>query len=119
LPDLAESSMPPSNQPWSLKVESAGNQTNIRLEGDNIYFDEETTAAVRQQLFALLESLPPGDMFLDFANVSFLTSNTLAMLLSLRKKWESLGGQLFLKGLNSEVFEVFRITRLDNVFDFR
>jgi anti-anti-sigma factor len=111
--------MPPSNQPWSLKVETAGNQTNIRLVGENIYFDEETTAEARRQLFALLDSLPPGDMFLDFTNVSFLTSNTLAMLLSLRKKWESLGGQLFLKGLNSEVFEVFRITRLDNVFDFR
>ena len=111
--------MPPSDTPWSLKVETTGDQTDIRFDCDSIYFDEETTAAVRQQLFALLEKLPPGNLILDFANVSFLTSNTLAMLLSLRKKWVALGGQLFLKSLNPEVFDVFRITRLDNVFDFR
>ncbi len=111
--------MPPSDNPRSLKVESTGDQTNIRFAGENIYFDEETTASVRQQLFALLEKLPPGNLFLDFANVSFLMSNTLAMLLSLRKKWLGLGGKLFLKNLNPEVFEVFRMTRLDNVFEFR
>ena len=106
-------------KPWSLKVETTGDQTKVRFEGASIYFDEETSAAAREQLFALLEKLPPGDLFLDFANVSFLTSNTLAMLLSLRKKWVGLGGQLLLTNLNPEVFEVFRITRLDNVFDFR
>ena len=111
--------MPPSDKPCSLKVETAGDQTDVRFAGENIYFDEETTAAVRQQLFALLEKLPPGSLLLDFANVSFLTSNTLAMLLSLRKKWVGLGGQLFLKSLQPDVFEVFRVTRLDNVFEFR
>ncbi len=61
-------------KPWSLKVETSGDQTKVRFEGASIYFDEETSAAVREQLFALLEKLPPGDLFLDFANVSFLTS---------------------------------------------
>ena len=111
--------MPPSDNPWNLKVETAGNQTTIRFDCESIYFDEETTAAVRQQIFPLLETLPPGDLYLDFANVTFLTSNTLAMLLSLRKKWVGRGGQLFLKTLNPEVFDLFRVTRLDNVFDFR
>jgi anti-sigma B factor antagonist len=111
--------MPPVEKPCSLKVDTVGEQTTICVDGENIYFDEETTAAVREQLFALLAKLPPGNLFLDFGNVSFLTSNTLAMLLSLRKKWVGLGGQLFLKNLSPEVFEVFRMTRLDNVFDFR
>lgn len=109
----------PSDKPWRLKVETSADQTTIRFDCDSIYFDEETTAAVREQLFNLLETLPPGCLVLDFGNVTFLTSNTLAMLLSLRKRWVGLGGQLFLKGLNPEVFEVFRVTRLDNVFDFR
>jgi anti-sigma B factor antagonist len=110
--------MPPDT-PWKLKVETTGDQTTVRFDCDSIYFDEETTAAARQQIFPLLETLPPGCLYLDFANVSFLTSNTLAMLLSLRKKWVARGGQLFLKSLNPEVFDVFRVTRLDNVFDFR
>jgi anti-sigma B factor antagonist len=111
--------MPPSEKPWKLKVETGNGQTNVAFDCENIYFDEETTVAVREQLFPLLETLTPGPLFLDFGKVSFLTSNTLAMLLSLRKKWTALGGQLFLKSVNPEVFEIFRITRLDNVFDFR
>jgi anti-sigma B factor antagonist len=107
------------DKPWRLQVETTGNQTTVGFEGADFTFDEETTAAVRRQLFALLEQLPPGCLLLDFAKVSFLTSNTLAMLLSLRKKWAGLGGQLLLKNLNSDVFEVFRITRLDSVFEFR
>ena len=111
--------MPPSDKPWRLKVETPADGTLIRFDCASLYFDEETTALAREELFALLETLPPGCLVLDFSNVSFLTSNTLAMLLSLRKRWVGLGGQLFLKGLNPEVFEVFRVTRLDNVFDFR
>src|SRR5579859_992615 len=105
--------MPSSDKPCRLKVETSGDQTTVAFEGPDFHFDEETTAAVRQELFAMLEQLPPGSLTLDFAKVSFLTSNTLAMLLSLRKKWAGLGGQLLLKNLNTEVFEIFRITRLD------
>jgi len=39
------------------------------------------------------------------------------MLITLRKKIEQGGGKLRLSDINTQIFEVFKITRLNKVFD--
>jgi anti-anti-sigma factor len=55
---------------------------------------------------------------LDFADVQFLASGSLAELIHLRRQVDLAKGRLRLRHLRPDLVEVFRITRLDRVFDF-
>ena len=54
---------------------------------------------------------------LNFANVKFLSSAVLGLLIRISKKIYQRNGQLKLCGINSKIFDIFKITRLDRVFD--
>jgi anti-anti-sigma factor len=54
---------------------------------------------------------------LDFRNVETVTASTLSKLLNLRRSIRSLGGRLRLRNVRPFPAEVFRVTRLDTVFE--
>jgi len=54
---------------------------------------------------------------LDFRNVETVTASTLSKLLNLRRSIRSLGGCLRLRNVRPFPAEVFRVTRLDTVFE--
>ena len=56
-------------------------------------------------------------LLLDFTNVEFITSVELGTLIGLHKRMKASGGWLTLFNLNPEVFEVFAVTRLDNLIE--
>ncbi len=53
---------------------------------------------------------------MDMANVHFVSSPALSLLLSLRRAADDAGGEVVLCELRSEVQRLLRITRLDKVF---
>jgi anti-sigma B factor antagonist len=57
-------------------------------------------------------------LVLDFSNVEHLSSGTLGVLITTKKLIEAKKGKIKFSGMKSELFEVFRITRLDKVFIF-
>jgi anti-anti-sigma factor len=56
-------------------------------------------------------------LVLDLSHVQFLSSAALGKLINLKKKVVGVRGTLRLENLSSDLLEVFRITRLDRVFD--
>ncbi len=55
---------------------------------------------------------------LDFANCSFIDSTGLGVLVSIYKKCMEVNGSLRLHSINnSQVMRVFKLTRLDKVFE--
>jgi anti-sigma B factor antagonist len=53
----------------------------------------------------------------DFDRVAYLSSSALGMLIGLQRRVLQRKGQMKLAGIDPEVMEVFRITKLDTVFD--
>ncbi len=64
------------------------------------------------------ELIDQGTMkiLIDFSNVDHLSSASLGMLITIKKQIETNKGRLKLSGIKPQLFEVFKITRLDKVF---
>jgi anti-sigma B factor antagonist len=76
--------------------------------------DSKITHEARDALYDLSGN---AKLLLDLGNVRFLSSNALAILVSLRKKVEAAGGRLRLCGLDPDLVDLFRITNLDRLFE--
>jgi anti-anti-sigma factor len=67
------------------------------------------------ELHGLTDDLGECHLLLDFTNVEFITSVELGTLIGLHKKMKATGGRLTLFNMNLLVYEVFTVTRLDNL----
>lgn len=56
-------------------------------------------------------------LVLDLGEVQYLSSAALGKLINLKKKVTSVKGRLRLQNLSSDLLEVFRVTRLDQVLE--
>ncbi len=72
-----------------------------------------------QELFQLVETDQHKKLVLNFSSVDFLGSATLGKLITLEKKVKAHSGALKLCCIRPEIFEVFKITKLDRLFDIR
>jgi len=85
---------------------------------DRKILEELSIAEIGEELMALAATKPQIKMLLSFKNVDHLSSAALSMLLTLRKRVvEEQHGVLKLSDINPQIFEVFKITRLDKLFD--
>jgi anti-sigma B factor antagonist len=80
---------------------------------------EEDIQATFEQLLNLLVEKPGREYVLDFRKVQFLSSSVLGRLVLLNKNVASSKGRLVLCGIAKEIFEVFKITKLDRVFTIK
>lgn len=70
-----------------------------------------------QELFALVDQAHRTKLLLNFANVQFLSSGALGKLRALESRVAKRGGVVKLCSINSNIYEVFRITRFDTIFE--
>jgi anti-anti-sigma factor len=82
----------------------------IALRGDGT-FDPERLDRITE----LAKERGLKRVVLDFRRIKMLTSEQLAHLIGLKKRIGP-GGKLEIRGLDPDLREVFRITRLDDVF---
>jgi anti-anti-sigma factor len=80
---------------------------------------EEDIQATFEQLQQLTDEKPGREYVLDFRKVQFLSSSALGRLILLQKKVASAKGRLVLCAIAREIFEVFKITKLDKVFTIK
>ena len=66
---------------------------------------------------AVIEQAGSIHLVLDFRHVKFLSSAVLGLLIRISKRIHEQGGQLRLCNIHPGIYEVFKITRLTNVFD--
>jgi anti-sigma B factor antagonist len=122
---------PPAWQPtrsWTgVCPMSTGPRRHLRLESidgvtvvsfvDTKIVTEENIQEVGDQLYSLVEQEGHKQLLLNFGNVQYLSSAALGKLINLKKKVGAVKGKLKLCCIHPDLLEVFRITRLDQVFE--
>jgi len=71
-----------------------------------------------RQLHDLADRRGGRRIVLDFANVQFLSSSVLGIIVTLQQKMEYQKGRLALCGLRKELRQVFKFAQLDRFFTF-
>ncbi len=84
---------------------------------DEKILDESDIRGLEESIMPLLETSTSVNLVLDFSNVKFLSSAVLGLLIRISRKIYESEGQLKLCGIKPKIQEIFRITRLEQVFD--
>ena len=71
------------------------------------------------QLIALFDDSACKKLLVSFGQVLFMSSSALRALITLNKRAKEVDAKLMLCGIDDNIMEAFRITRLDNVFQIR
>jgi anti-sigma B factor antagonist len=101
-----------------IQVTDIDNVAVVRFT-DRKILDELIIQDLGQELFSLVADEQPRNLLLNFTNVDFLSSAALGKLISLHKKIERVGGVLKLSNIKPEIYDVFKITRLNEKFDIK
>lgn len=92
----------------------------IKNWSENIFMVDMTSdPEFTDEIAALTDRIgkDPRDVVLNFAEVSFLNSSNISRLLKLRKAVIDSSHRLKLCGIPVQVWGVFLLTGLDNIFD--
>jgi len=84
---------------------------------DRKILDELAISEIQDELLDLVKGKPKIKLLLHFGAVEHLSSAALAMLITLHEKVASGSGALKLSDINPQIYEVFKITRLNKFFD--
>jgi anti-sigma B factor antagonist len=79
--------------------------------------DESQLEQISRDILAELEKTTEELVILDFQKVQFMSSSMLGKLVQIHKKCKEFKVKLKLSGINKEILEVFKITKLDKLFD--
>ncbi len=80
----------------------------------------DTVAAqqIEETITPLLEHADKT-IILDCGKMPFISSSGLRIFLKIRKEVAAKGGQMFLRNINPDVMQVFKMTKLDGVFEIQ
>ncbi len=98
-----------------LRLETIDGVTVVSFVDTKIV-TEENIQEVGDQLYSLVEDQGHNQLLLNFGNVQYLSSAALGKLIQLKKKVGAVKGTLKLCCIHPDLLEVFKITRLDQVF---
>ena len=98
-----------------VNIDTQGNETVATLIGrlDTLAAQEVTAQ------FDTLAGKAGGTVVLDCPQLEYISSSGLRLFLNLRKAAVNKGGKIIVRGLNSEVRNVFMITGFLNLFEIQ
>jgi len=85
--------------------------------GDARLTDESKLEQLGQDLIKQLNDTTEERVILDFRSVQFMSSSMLGKLVQVQKKCKEFKVHLKLCGISSDIQQVFKITRLDKLFE--
>ncbi len=100
----------------AIEVEYGLNVTFVTFTAERIV-DEQQIRELHDAFQEIIERNQGNRLILNFANVQFMTSALLGLLVRIHKKVCELGGHLQLSNLDPNLRRVFEITQLTKVFD--
>ena len=104
-------------QPSShLRIKRTGEISLVEF-ADRKILEELSIQEIGEELDQVVASEPGIKLLLNFKNVDHLSSAALGMLITLNKKVKDQSGELKLSDINRQIYEVFKITRLNRVFN--
>ena len=103
-------------QPSHLTItESRG--VHIVTFADRKILEELSITQIGDELGKLIQGTSEVKLLLSFVDVEHLSSAALGMLIKLNNDVAKQGGTLKLSDIASPIYEVFKITRLNRLFD--
>lgn len=99
-----------------IAVEYIDNAAIITFTDQKI-LEEKDIHALQESLMSVIEQAEHINLILDFRNVKFLSSAVLGLLIRVSKKVYERDGSLILCNINQKIYEIFKITRLNKIFD--
>lgn len=98
-----------------LRVTNDGAVTRVEFVDRNI-LDEANIQQIGEELMRIVEAGSRPKVLISFAGVEHLSSAALGTLIHVHKRLEQRNGQLRLSDINPQIFEVFKITKLNKLF---
>ncbi len=89
---------------------------NIVEFSDRKILEEISIAEIGDELKSLVDANPSIQLLVSFKNVEHLSSAALGMLINLNNSVSNRSGKLKLSDITPQIFEVFKITRLNKLF---
>ncbi len=108
--------MPDNTGSGLLNITRTRGVLQVHFADRNI-LDEASIDHIGEQLKGLIQTEEEPKILLNFSNVEHLSSSALGMLITLNKSVRQQGGVMKLSNINSQIHEVFSITRLDRMFE--
>jgi anti-sigma B factor antagonist len=99
-----------------LEVEDVGDVTVVRF-GRCKVLDRQNMQAVGEQLFRLVDELGRRKLLVNFGDVEYLDSLALSVLVTLNRKLRDLSGRLTLCNISPPVYQIFKTTKLNTLFN--
>jgi anti-sigma B factor antagonist len=81
--------------------------------------DETAVQSIRESLLHLADDHTGRLLIVDFIGVEYLGSAMLETLLNMHRKMKAGGGRFVLRHLQPQVYEVFQVTKLDELFEIQ
>ncbi|HNB59289.1 MAG TPA: STAS domain-containing protein [Phycisphaerales bacterium] len=98
-----------------LKVRQQNNITQVEFVDRNI-LDEANIQQIGEEINSIIEGGEAPRLLISFANVDHLSSAALGTLITVNNKIKTRKGQLRLANIDPQIYEVFKITKLDRLF---
>jgi anti-anti-sigma factor len=99
----------------NITITEEGNQIIAAFDGR---LDTVAAQQISETITPLLEHADQT-IVLDCEKMPFISSSGLRIFLKIRKEVEAKGGKMLLKNICSDVMQVFKMTKLDGVFEIQ
>lgn len=91
------------------EIENNGDCVTVRLRGD---IDHHSVTAMRLNIDSALESTEPKRLLLDFAEVAFMDSSGIGLILGRMRVLEGFGGRIAIKNPTPFVMKMLTLSGL-------
>ncbi len=98
-----------------LVVREEGDVTIVQFVDRNI-LEEASIQQIGEEIATIIDNATSPKLLLNFENVEHLSSAALGTLITINNKVRQKGGQLRLSNIDSNIYEVFVITKLNKLF---
>jgi len=100
----------------NISVQYGEDVTVIAFTDDKI-LEESDIHGLQSSISSVVEQTEGIKLIMDFGSVKFLSSAVLGLLIRISKRVYEGGGQLALCNIDPKILQIFKITRLTNIFD--
>jgi len=98
-----------------LRVSESDGITRVEFVDRNI-LDEANIQQIGAEITRIVDSKTSPKVLISFTNVDHLSSAALGTLITINNRVRSKDGQLRLANIDPQIHEVFKITKLDKLF---
>lgn len=105
--------MAPKDSPVIIEPEDG--VISVRFVERNI-LEEAGIHRIAEEITTVVEVSTRPKILIDFSNVEHLSSAALGALITINNRIKARDGQLRLAGIDPQIYEVFKITKLDRLF---